>query len=227
MSDASANGASPPAEETTLYLVRHGQTEYNRQHRVQGRRIDSALNATGRRQAQALSERFADVAVDAFYVSTLRRTRQTAEIIARRHPSASVHYLEDLEEMSWGAYEGRPTTGEVSEAFDATKARWRAGDFGAAVEGGESARQVQRRGLRAVRKILDEQAGQAVMIVTHGRFLRVLIASLLKGYGLEKMHAVEHSNTCVNHLVGGAGGFEARLLNCTAHLDDAEAVMAG
>lgn len=221
------NGVPHDDARTTFYLARHGQTEYNRKGIVQGRRIDSVLNATGRRQAEALTERFAEVELDAIYTSTLRRARQTADALAKDHPDVPVHHLKDLEEMSWGAYEGRPATGAVLEAFEAVKARWRAGDFGAAVDGGESVLQVRRRALRAVRQILDEQAGQAVLVVTHGRFLRVLIASLLnQEYGLEKMHEIEHTNTGVNHLVFREEGCEAQVLNCTAHLGEGKKMVS-
>jgi probable phosphoglycerate mutase len=60
-------------------------------------------------------------------------------------------------------------------------------------------------------------------VVTHGRYLRVLLASVLDGYGLEQMHELGHANTCVNRLVHAGDSFRAELLNCTAHLDDAAA----
>jgi probable phosphoglycerate mutase len=225
---AESTAALPDAAGTTLYLVRHGQTEYNRKGIVQGRCIDSVLNATGRQQAAALARRFANVALDAVYASTLRRARQTAEVVAERHPilgRGAVRCDADLEEMSWGCLEGEPTTDAVLDIFDDVKSAWRAGRFERKVEGGESALDVQTRALRAVRRILQAQAGGAVLVVAHGRFLRVLIVSLLDAeYGLKNMHRVAHDNTCVNHLAWDAeGACAARLLNCTAHLERREA----
>ena len=209
----------------TLYLVRHGQTEYNRKGIVQGRRVDSALNGTGRRQAEALAARFADASLDALYTSAMRRARQTARPVAARHPGLSVHPDEDLEEMSWGRFEGEPPTNDVRDALDDIKTDWRNGRLGRAARGGgESALDVQERALRAMRRIFAEQhAGGTVLVVAHGRFLRVLIASLLPArFGLRAMHRVEHANTGVNHLAYDArGACSARLLNCTAHLDAA------
>ena len=223
MPSASEDGIALDCAGTTLYLVRHGQTEYNRKRIVQGRRIDSVLNDTGRRQAEALAERFADVPLDALYASTMRRARQTACLIAACHPGLAVHHDEDLEEMSWGRFEGEPTTDAVLDAFGDIKAEWREGRFDRAVEGGESVLDVQKRALRAVRRILREQPGGTVLVVAHGRFLRVLIASLLEEeYGLKNMHRVEHANTGVNHLSWDDEGVcSARLLNCTAHLETA------
>lgn len=205
---------------TTLYLVRHGQTAHNRERIVQGRRIDSTLDATGRRQAEALARRFADAPLDALYASPLRRARQTVRVVAEQHPRLDVRYDEDLEEISWGCFEGEPTSEAMDGAFGDVRADWRDGHFDRAVEGGESVLDVQKRALRVVRGILDAHAGGTVLAVAHGRFLRILIASLLEEeYGLMNMHRVEHDNTGVNRLTWDAdGACTAPLMNCTAHL---------
>ena len=201
---------------TTLYLVRHGETDYNRASIMQGRRIDSSLNASGRRQAEALARRMSGVSLDAIYTSTLARARETALAVARLHPHIPVHQLSDLEEMSWGILDGsRPGVG-IEEAY----ARWRGGDYAHAVEEGESILDVQTRALRAIRGIVDDEAGNTILVVTHGRFLRVLLASLLEGYGLARMDDIRHANTSVNHLVFDGRSFRARLLNCTLHLQE-------
>ena len=205
--------------ETTLYLVRHGETDYNRHHVVQGRGIDAVLNATGRAQAAAVARRLADVPFGVIYTSTLRRAVETAEAIAREHSAAPMHRLADLEEMAWGVYEGRSFTPSVRQALEAITARWRNGEFGYRVEGGESIYDVQQRGRQAIRHILDHHAGETVLVVTHGRYLRVLLATLLETYGLERMEEIPHANTGVNALRWRDGRFEIELLNCTAHLE--------
>ena len=220
MLDLSNDGAVLDCAGTTLYLVRHGQTEYNRKGIVQGRRIDSVLNATGHRQAEALAQRFRGTSLDALYASPMRRARQTVAAVAALQPGLDVQYDEDLEEMSWGHLEGEPATGSVLDRFAEIKSAWRQGHFDRAVEGGESVLEVQQRALRATGRILETQAGGAVLVVAHGRFLRVLIASLLEeDYGLQNMHRVKHDNTGVNHLVwDGEGLCSAQRLNCTDHL---------
>lgn len=207
--------------QTLIYFVRHGETEYNRRRIVQGRGIDSVLNETGQRQAEALARRLATVPFEAIYASPLRRARQTADILARPHPQVPVAHLEDLEEMAWGVYEGAHPSPHRDARLDALKRRWRAGGFGERIEGGESILDVQQRALRAVDHILAREEGRTVLAVTHGRFLRILLASLLDEYGLEHMHELPHSNTAVNRIVCCEGAFEADLLNCTAHLDAA------
>lgn len=210
---------------TDLYLIRHGETEYNRRRIVQGRRIDARLNPTGLAQAEALAARFAATPLDAIYASTLVRAKQTAAAIAARHPSVPVRHLRDLEEMSWGVYEGEPPSERVRGAFAAMYEAWGQGEFGIPVEGGESILDVQARGLRATRAIMAEHPGETVAVVAHGRFLRVVLASLLPEYGLARMHELEHANTCVNHLTWDGTRCTARLLNCTAHLDAVETIM--
>ena len=209
--------------ETSLYFVRHGETEYNRRGIVQGGGIDSTLNETGREQARVLASRFQDTRFDAVYSSTLRRAKQTADILATPHEPIRRTYLDDLQEMSWGIYEGAGPSSDRDDALGEIKKQWRKGLFDQTVEGGESILDVQERALRAVDHLVSEESGGTVLVVTHGRYLRVLLASVLDGYGLEQMHELGHSNTCVNRLVHAGDSFRAELLNCTAHLEDAAA----
>ena len=206
------------ATTTDLYLVRHGETEYNRRNVVQGAGVDSAINDTGRAQAEALARRFASVGVDRVYASTLRRARQTAGIVARPHQPVTTTYLPELEEMQWGVFEGEPPSEDRDAAMGAIKERWRAGEYDYAVEGGESIRDVEGRARRALDQIVSRERGGTVVVVTHGRYLRVLLGSALSAYSLDDMHALDHSNTCVNRVRYRQGEFRADLLNCTAHL---------
>lgn len=210
---------------TTLYLVRHGETDYNRQGIMQGGGIDSRLNDTGRAQARALARRLASVEVDALYASTLQRATQTADILARPHQPLSRTHLRDLGEMDWGVYEGDSPSKNRDESVRALKSAWREGQFDRAPEGGESIREVQHRACRALRHILLREDGRTVLVVAHGRYLRVLLATLLDAYELDDMADLDHSNTCVNRVVWADGRARADLLNCTAHLpaDDAAA----
>lgn len=203
---------------TLLYLVRHGETEYNRKGIVQGGGIDSELNETGYAQAEALAERLSGESVDTLYASTMRRAKQTAEVLATPHEPVTKTYLRDLEEMAWGVYEGEPPSEDRNEAMGAIKDRWREGAYDHTIEGGESIRDVQARAHRAIDHIVQREMGKTVLVVTHGRYLRVLLASVLNDYDLGDMHRLDHSNTCVNRVVHADGCFRADLLNCTAHL---------
>ena len=207
---------------TTLYLVRHGETEHNRRNIIQGGGVDSELNAAGRAQAEALARRLRSVSFDALYASTLQRARQTADILARPHEPLSRTHLHDLSEMDWGVFEGEPPSEERDALMKALKSKWRDGAYDRAVEGGESIRDVQERAQRAIRHILTREVGRTVLVVTHGRYLRVLLATILDDYGLKHMQELGHSNTCVNRVVVEEGRAWADLQNCTAHLSSAE-----
>ncbi len=213
------------AASTRFYFIRHGETDYNRNRIIQGRKINSTLNETGESQAEAVGRRLSSVPVDVIYASPMRRTRETAAAIAAHHPSARVRYLEDLEEMSWGVFEGEPLSSDVSVAFEKMNDLWNQGDYETPIEGGESISQVQRRSLRALDTMLAESKGKDIVVVTHGRLLRVLLASALDGYGLERMGEIQHANTSVNEVLFDGDRFEPILLNCTAHLERSETIM--
>ena len=211
------------AARTTLYLVRHGETEHNRRGIIQGGGVDSELNEAGRAQARALAGRLRSEPVDALYASTLQRARQTATILTRPHQPLSRTHLRDLNEMDWGVFEGEPPSEERDASMGAIKADWRAGNYNRSIEGGESIRDVQKRARRALRHILRREEGRTALVVTHGRYLRVLLATLLQGHDLGDMQDLGHANTCVNRVVCEEGRAWAELQNCTAHLSSAAA----
>lgn len=209
-------------QQTTFYFVRHGETEYNRLGIMQGRGVNMGLNETGRLQAQVLAERFVNVPLDAIYTSPLRRASETAEAVARYHPNVPLFRLADLEEMAWGELEGAEPTPQTRQALEAMYQQWEQGQYDVFAPGGESIYDVQRRAVRAMEEISRAHEGETVLIVAHGRFLRVLLATLLDTYGLDRMHEIHHANTAVYQLTYRAGTYTSEVLNCTAHLDAQE-----
>ena len=206
--------------QTQLFLVRHGQTDYNLKHIVQGRGVNTDLNETGSKQAAALANRFSTIDLDVIYSSPLNRAMQTAKAVLERKGDMPFHTDVDLEEMSWGVHEGKPTGHELSDVFEEMRSRWGAGEYDFALEGGESITEVQTRGIAAIDRIVDKHLGQSVLVVTHGRFLRVILASLLTEYGLKRMEELTHSNTGVNHLVSDDGkNWQLKTLDCVQHLE--------
>ncbi len=204
---------------TTFYFVRHGETEYNRLGIMQGRGVNMGLNETGKAQAKVLAERFAMTDLDVIYTSPLRRAQETANAIAHFHSDVPFFTLEDLEEMAWGELEGAAPTPETKEVLQGMYRQWENGAYDAFIPGGESIHDVQRRALRAMDTICEAHGGKTVLVVAHGRFLRVLLASLLDTYGLARMHEIKHANTAVYELTYAAGTYTPEVLNCTAHLE--------
>ena len=205
---------------TELYLIRHGETDYNLQGIVQGRGVNTPLNETGKEQARLLAKRFASSELDAIYSSPLTRALQTARCVADACGIEQIPTDPDLEEMSWGIYEGQQQSPELSGAFEEMKRRWHDGEHGFHVEAGESLRQVQSRGVAAIERIVAAEQGKRVLVVAHGRFLRILLATLLEEYGIKRMEELQHTNTGVNCLTSDDGRYQARYLNCTKHLSE-------
>ena|SRR5579872_6136454 len=137
----------------TLLLVRHGETDWNAEGRLQGH-TDRPLNEYGRRQAHALAERLADDDIEAIYASDLSRARETAEILGARL-GLPVVLDPGLRERNWGNWEG--LTGPERDRVEYA---------------GEPAAEHGERVLASVRAIADRHPGEKVVVITHGGSLR-------------------------------------------------------
>jgi len=142
---------------TTLLLVRHGETDWNAEGKLQGH-TDRPLNAYGRRQAQTLAERFTSESIDALYASDLSRARETAEILGAKL-GLGVDVDPDLREKNWGNWEGLTSEERLYVDYE-----------------GETSEEHRERTLRAVRRIVERHPGERIVVVTHGGSLRRLQA---------------------------------------------------
>jgi broad specificity phosphatase PhoE len=161
---------------TTLYLARHGQSEWNNQSRVTGQ-LDPGLSLQGRQQSEAIAHCLRDEDLKAIYASVLQRTidtaRPTAE--AKRLPITSTSALN---EINLGALQGRYRDERDPEA-QAIWARWTADMWGFQVPGAERFEDLTQRVSQALRTILQQQRGCAALIVGHRATNRVLLGSLM------------------------------------------------
>ncbi len=150
-----------------LLLVRHGETDWNRDRRVQGQ-TDTPLNATGLAQATVLATTLSSTPLVAVYSSDLARARDTAETVAGMH-RLPVRIDVDLREKDFGTWEGL-TDLEIRERFPhATRGAW--GD-------GETTEQVTERAVRAVGRIRVRHPNGAVLVISHGGTMRAILAHL-------------------------------------------------
>lgn len=180
--------------EKLLYIIRHGQTDLNKEGIVQGRGIDSPLNKTGWRQADAFYQAYKNVSFDRIYTSRLQRTYQTIEQFVKDGvPHTS---LEGLDEISWGIYEGKPHTDEIATGFEALVTRWKSGDLHASVKGGESPAQLIERQRQAIDHILTQENESKVLICMHGRAIRILLSWLICDDPTQ-MDTFQHTNTAL------------------------------
>jgi probable phosphoglycerate mutase len=200
-----------------IYIIRHGETELNRLGMVQGRGVNTSLNETGEAQARAFYEYYKTVPFDKIYTSSLQRTQQTVkDFIADGIP---VEHLANLDEMSWGEWEGKPSTAESKLAFSQLNEQWAAGNFDAKFEGGESPKQVALRLKAALIHVLSNTPEKCVLICMHGRVLRMIMCLLLNK-SLTEMDSFLHSNTTLYHLqIDKANKITLLKVNNTQHLN--------
>ncbi|UJP63240.1 histidine phosphatase family protein [Mongoliitalea daihaiensis] len=173
-----------------IYLVRHGQTDYNLKGVVQGSGIDAPLNDTGFQQAKAFFDYYKDVPFDKVFYTGLQRTRQSIQgFLDLGLPFESIP---DLNEISWGKYEGVPMTPSEHQYYQYMLHRWSTGDLNYAIDGGESPNQVAVRLKRGMDYIL-KQPCETILICMHGRAIRILMAVLLE-MDLRYMDVFQHQN---------------------------------
>ncbi|MDO8966994.1 histidine phosphatase family protein [Algoriphagus sp.] len=179
-----------------IYLVRHGQTDFNLQGVVQGSGIDAPINATGQAQANAFFQSYKDVAFDQIYHSALIRTKQSIQqFIDLGIPTRA---LSELNEISWGDYEGTPMTPEEGEYYRHMLHQWQQGNLDYAIAGGESPNKVAERMRRGIEIILNG-SGENILVCMHGRAMRIFL-SLILNYDMRYMDQFEHNNLCLYQL---------------------------
>ena len=176
---------------TNYYIIRHGETAFNRAGIVQGSGVDSDLNDIGRNQAALFYAKYAAVPFDLILVSSLKRTAQTAAPFIEQ--GIKTIKIGDLNEINWGTHEGKVSSPEGRFVFRETVRAWSEGNYDARTTDGESAAELAAR-LERVKKILEGLTEKNVLVVTHGRTLRALTC-LLKAEPLANMEQYDHSNT--------------------------------
>lgn len=199
-----------------IYLVRHGQTDYNLNRIVQGSGIDAPLNETGLKQAEKFFDTFQDVVFDKVYTSVLKRSIQSVErFISRGVPHEA---LSGLNEINWGTREGMQITPEEDAYYHQVISEWQSGNTTLRIEGGESPQDVFDRQKVALDHILSQKDEETILICMHGRAMRVFLCQMLN-YPLHCMDLFEHSNLCMYRLVHTGNMFTLRDFNNIRHLN--------
>lgn len=165
---------------TELILIRHGETDWNRELRFQGQ-VDVPLNAVGHEQARRLGVRLAGEAANLLVCSDLVRTRQTAQPISQhsQHPFAREPLLEAaLREQNFGRVDGMRVD-DIKARHPEDWAQWIRFEADYAFAGGESTRQFHTRVMAAVRGLVRAHTGQKLVVVTHGGVLDMIYRTAL------------------------------------------------
>ena len=202
----------------TLYIIRHGETAFNKKNIVQGSGVDSDLNTVGLWQARLFHEYYKDIRFDAIFASALKRTHQTIAPVVARQAHRHLEYRAELNEISWGINEGKESNQTSSHHFEQLMRDWDSGRYDSRIEGGESAAELHERLSIFIDELVAQHHDkQNVLICTHGRTLLCLL-TILNGVPLSQMSAFRHKNTCLYtfHLIDGS--FHPELVNDVRHL---------
>ncbi|MBF2034255.1 MAG: histidine phosphatase family protein [Leptolyngbyaceae cyanobacterium T60_A2020_046] len=207
-----------------LLLVRHGETEWNRQSRFQGQ-IDIPLNENGKRQGQQVAEFLKDVAIDAAVTSPLSRPKETAEIILQHHPHIALTELEDLKEIGHGEWEGMYEH-EIEAGYPGMLQQWQRQPETVQMpgEGGENLAQVWRRAIAAWRQIVAQHSGTerpvTVLVTAHDAINKAILCHIV-GLGPESFWKFKQGNGAVSVIDYPNGVDSSPVLsaaNITVHL---------
>ena len=202
---------------TTTVLLRHGETPHTAEKRFSGSTgTDPELSEVGLRQAAAVAERLAaSGGVDVVVASPMRRTRQTADAVAKAL-GAKVREVDAFRECAFGEWEGL-TYDEVRQGWPEALDAWR-GDVKVAPPGGESFDDVRKRVVRARDQVLARYPRQSVLVVSHVTPIKVLVADAL-GAPMSALYRMELSPATLTEVQWYAGGQASlRRFNDAAHL---------
>ncbi len=199
---------------TSIYLVRHGQTAWNKEEIFRGR-TDVPLDETGLKQAELAGEYFKDMKIEGIYASPLSRAFQTAEKIARFHP-LKVQPLDGLIDMSFGNWEGHGHL-EIQKIDPETYRQWREEPHLARLPGGESLDDVRCRAMASLEEVISKHPGETLVLVSHRVVNKVLLCGIL---GIDNSHfwQIAQDTTAINRIEYKRGKYVLTLMNETCHL---------
>lgn len=200
-----------------LYIIRHGQTEYNKKGIIQGSGVDMPLNETGHLQSSLFHNRYRHENFDIVVHTNLVRTKETV------HPflldnNSTVLEMSELREISWGKYEGKPYDPVMKGDYDNMINAWGRGDYTARLEGGESAQELYDRVKQGIDKVLSLDAGK-ILICSHGRTMRCIMC-VIESLHLRHMETVNHSNTGLYKIRIESEKRIVQMRNNTSHLNE-------
>lgn len=202
---------------TRLIAIRHGETAWNVDTRIQGH-LDIPLNARGLWQAQRVAQALADEPVAAVYTSDLQRAAATAQAVARATGAPLIHQP-GLRERHFGQFQGR-TFAEIERELPDDAHRWRTRDpHYAPPDGGESLIALRERIERTTQALAAQHPGELVVLVAHGGVLDALYR-LATGQDIQSPRTWQLANAAINRLLWTPGGLTLVGWADTQHLDD-------
>jgi broad specificity phosphatase PhoE len=198
----------------TIYIVRHGQTEWNLLGKTQGHG-NSDLTPKGIEQAELLADSMTKYPIDYIYSSDLGRAYQTAEIIGNKL-SIEVEKTEALREMNFGTWEGRIIKDIIEEDPELYK-MWRNEPHLAKIPQGETLSQIKERTDAFIKEINEKYDGKHIVLVTHSLCARIMLLSFLDS-DVKNIYRINQANTALNIIELRDYGPVVMKMNDTTHI---------
>ena len=203
-------------EATRIIAIRHGETTWNVDTRIQGQ-LDIPLNSTGRRQAERMAQALDDEPITAIYASDLSRAWETAQYLGRAL-DVTVSKEEGLRERGFGDFEGK-TFAEIAALLPEQSLRWRKRDPEFAPAGGESLLALRSRVVAAAERLAAQHPGELIALVGHGGVMDVLYRAATR-LELQAPRTWALGNTAINRLLWSPEGFTLVGWADTQHLEN-------
>jgi len=199
---------------TSIYLVRHGQTAWNKEEIFRGR-TDVPLDETGLKQAELAGQYFKGKEIHGIYSSPLSRAWETAQMIAQFH-NLKVQPLQGILDMSFGEWEGHAHQ-EIRKMDGETYRQWVESPQLVRLPGGESLDDVRVRAMTALEEVIRSHPEKTLILVSHRVVCKVLICAIL---GLDNSHfwQIAQDTTAINLIQYRNGKYILSLMNETCHL---------
>jgi broad specificity phosphatase PhoE len=204
-----------------LFIIRHGETDLNKQGIVQGRGVNPSLNELGRKQAQLFYNYYRSEPFDIVYTSSLKRAHESVAAFIDNGIPWEQHA--ELDEISWGIFEGKPASPEFKSQYKKLLLDWNEGRLGEKAEGGESPLEVSARQKKFINYLLSPKESalirpeEKILICMHGRAMRIFLPTLLN-QDLRKMDDFPHHNLTLYKVIFDGTRFSITLFNNMDHL---------
>ncbi len=199
-----------------IFLVRHGETEWNRINRFQGI-SDISLNAKGKAQAEALAQALKDETIDGVYSSPLIRAGETAKAIRHFHPSIPYYEEEGLKEMDLGDFEGMEAP-DWAKQFPEFRKKWRESPASIKLPGGESLKGVQIRAVKTLERIIQNHSPETTLLIcSHNFVIHAILCHALE-MSLDNFREIKQETAALNLLYKYDDRLVVEKVNEVSHL---------
>ena len=199
-----------------VLLIRHGETEWNRLHRFQGR-SDIPLNPKGNQQARALALALKKEAITAIHASPLKRALETALHIGKFHPSTPLIKESGLIEMDLGDFEGMEAK-QWAMQYQEFRRIWEKNPAALAMPGGESLEEVQQRAVDALKRICDSSAPGSTLLLCSHNFVIISLLCFASKTPLNQFREMRQDTAALSVIYTNGTDFQVEKVNDRGHL---------